>query len=78
MSALANRGKNDVLFPNGKFAPWKYTCFGGHSEIEVYVEATDRWETLAVVNAVDGWDAEDLASFIADTVNEQEKAAQQA
>jgi len=49
--------------------PWTCTNFGDQSEIEAYVEATGAWETIATVHAVNGVDAEDIASFIVRAVN---------
>jgi len=47
---------------------WSCTHFGCQSEIEVYVAATDQWETIAVVSAAAGLDAEDIAEFIVKAV----------
>jgi len=48
--------------------PLTSTNFGNLSEIDVYIEATDTWETVATINSVGGIDAEDIAAFIVSAV----------
>ena len=52
--------------------PWSCTNFGKQSEIEVCMATTGKWETIATVHAVLGFDAEDIASFIVASVNRME------
>jgi hypothetical protein len=49
--------------------PWRSTSFGNQAEIEALDPATGAWETIALVNAISGLDAEDVASFIVEIVN---------
>ena len=53
--------------------PWKCTCFGNQAEIEAVDSKTGQWETIALVNAIAGLDAEDVASFIVRIVNAHER-----
>ena len=50
--------------------PWSCTHFGDQSEIEAFVPATGRWETIADVHSVGDIDAEDIADFIVRLANE--------
>jgi hypothetical protein len=50
--------------------PWTASSFGRTAEIDAYNPTTKSWETIAVVNAVADIDAEDLANFIAQKVNQ--------
>ncbi|MDD3370868.1 MAG: hypothetical protein PHE27_03470 [Alphaproteobacteria bacterium] len=46
-------------------APWTCSNFGEVSEIEVFVERTKTWETIAEIRSIEGIvDAEDVAAFI--------------
>jgi hypothetical protein len=49
-------------------ATWSCTHFGNQSEIESYIAATGKWETVADVRPVAGVDAEDMADFIVNAV----------
>ena len=51
------------------FVPWSCTHFGDQSEIEAFIPATGKWETIADVHSVGGIDAEDIANFIICAVN---------
>ena len=53
--------------------PWSCTHFGGQSEIEAYIDATGKWETIATVNMINDIDAEDVASFIVQHINRMNK-----
>ncbi|HUY67919.1 MAG TPA: hypothetical protein VMV79_01285 [Alphaproteobacteria bacterium] len=53
--------------------PWSCTNFGEQSEIDAYVDATGTWETIATIQPVAAIDAEDIASFITNTINTYEK-----
>lgn len=59
--------------PFNSTVPWTYTSFGNQVEIEASFEAGGEWTTIAQVNAVADHDAEDVASFIVDAVNEKQK-----
>lgn len=54
--------------PEQELSRWSCSLFGDKSEIDVFVESTGRWETVAEVHAVGGFDAEDIAAFIAEAV----------
>ncbi|MDD4617061.1 MAG: hypothetical protein PHW76_08135 [Alphaproteobacteria bacterium] len=41
-----------------------YSRFGDRSEIDVFVERTRRWETVATIYSVDKFDAEEIAEMI--------------
>lgn len=47
---------------------WSCSLFGNNSEIDVFVESTGRWETAAEIYGVGGFDAEDIAAFIAEAI----------
>lgn len=49
--------------------PWKCVNLAERSEIIAYVEASGRWETVAVVPPTSGTGAEELAAFITRVVN---------
>jgi len=49
--------------------PWTCSNFGSQSEIDVYVESTGTWATIATVNGIENIDAEDMASFIVRLAN---------
>lgn len=50
--------------------PWSHTLSGNTSDIEAYIKATGIWETIACVNSLPGIDAEDLAAFIVEGMNQ--------
>ena len=50
--------------------PWSCTHFGDQSEIEAFIPATGKWETIADVHSVGDLDAEDIADFITRLANE--------
>ena len=49
--------------------PWRCNHHADRSEIVAYVEASGRWETVAVIPSTSGASAEALATFIARIVN---------
>jgi hypothetical protein len=49
--------------------PWRCNHHADRSEIVAYVEASGRWETVAVIPPTSGASAEALATFIARVVN---------
>ncbi len=49
--------------------PWTFTCFGKKSEIEAYSQRTAKLETIAEARSFDALDAEEVAAFIVDSVN---------
>ena len=53
---------------------WSCSHFGGLSEIDVFVEASGKWETAAEVHSVAGIDAEDIANFIIQVVANRMKS----
>jgi len=53
--------------------PWSCTNFGQQSEIDIYIEATGKWETVADIHTVADIDAEDIASLIVHIVNNYKK-----
>ena len=54
--------------PEQELTRWSCSLFGDKSEIDVFVESTGRWETVAEIHAVGGVDAEDIAAFITEAV----------
>jgi hypothetical protein len=50
--------------------PWTGSLFGGHAEIDGLNAISGKWETIATVYAIDGVDAEDLADFIINVMNQ--------
>ena len=59
--------------------PWRCNHHADRSEIVAYVEASGRWETVAVIPPTSGASAEALATFIARVVNatQQNKSGSQ-
>ena len=52
---------------------WSCTHFGKQSEIEVHVGSTGKWETIAIVHSIVGFDAEDIAGFIVGAISKQKE-----
>jgi len=50
-------------------APWKCRHHADRSEITAYVEASGKWETVAVIPQTSGTSPEALATFIIRVVN---------
>ena len=50
--------------------PWRASSFGQTADIDAYHPATGTWETIATVNAMGSFDAEELAAFMVQKVNE--------
>jgi hypothetical protein len=53
--------------------PWQCRHHADRSEIVAYVEASGAWETVAVIPATSGAHAEELATFIASLVNDNQQ-----
>ncbi|MDD4600962.1 MAG: LuxR C-terminal-related transcriptional regulator [Negativicutes bacterium] len=49
------------------------TSFGNRSEIEAFIETTQKWETIATIYSVAGIDAEDFAEFVASAIRNRRK-----
>jgi hypothetical protein len=50
--------------------PWKSKVCGDRTEIEAYVIASGRWETILIATQAPGYGHEALAQFIVTAVNE--------
>ncbi|MDR3613001.1 MAG: hypothetical protein P4L53_05495 [Candidatus Obscuribacterales bacterium] len=53
--------------------PLACTTFGDQSEIDVRIDATGKWETIATIRSVAGFDAEDIASVIVHSVSARQE-----
>lgn len=62
-----------AIVPEKILKKWSCTHFGDMSEIEVFVEASGQWETVAEVHSVANIDAEDIADFIVQAVIDRVK-----
>ena len=51
--------------------PWYYTYSSTQSEIEAIDPTTGAWETIAIVNGFAGFDAEEIADLITQSVYRQ-------
>lgn len=49
--------------------PWSSSSFGRQAEIDSFNPVTGKWETIAMVNSIDGTDAEDIADFLVNAAN---------
>jgi len=73
MPKVSRKSKSSMEISIVATLPWTCTNFGNQSEIEAYVKATGTWETIATVHVAGGVDAEDIAGFIVQAVNDREK-----
>lgn len=53
--------------------PWRTEHHDDRSEIAAYVEASGKWETVAVIPHTPGASAETLAEFIMGIINDSQK-----
>jgi hypothetical protein len=57
--------------PEQDLKKWACSLFGDRSEIDVFVESEKCWRTVAEVRSTDTYDAEEIASFIVQTMNDR-------
>ena len=62
-----------AIAPEKILKKWSCTHFGDISEIEVFIEASGHWETVAEVRPIANIDAEDIADFIVQAVSDRVK-----
>jgi hypothetical protein len=62
--------KKPATAPEHILKNWSCTHFGDLSEIEAFIEASGKWETIASIYRTDDLDAEDIAAFIIQAIGE--------
>lgn len=53
--------------------PWEHSNCGDQTEVSAYVEASGKWEVVAVVRPTSGASAETIASYITGIINQQQR-----
>lgn len=53
--------------------PWQCRHAPDQSEIVAYVEASAKWETVSIISSTSGANAESVADYICNLINENQK-----